>query len=240
MAKSDTRYLKRRHQAWYFVTAVPRALRGRFVSAGRNGSPGRPLAKIVVSLNTQSLAEAQERRWPLVSQWRENFRRALSGAPLTRAEIDDEARKLYEETKIRIDAAARRGMPEALQRHEGIANTVSILSAFRVLGSVDTMFTALAENIWANVGIEFDATAPSPSWQKLETFVEQIEDFDCVADDLAVVQRRKGLTLDPASETYHILGRALIRARLAAVEGRARALQGQETEEPETFLQGRY
>jgi len=80
MAKSDTRYLKRRHQAWYFVTAVPRGLHGRFMSTGRNGRAGKALAKIVVSLNTQSLAEAQERRWPLVNQWRENFRRALSGA----------------------------------------------------------------------------------------------------------------------------------------------------------------
>lgn len=81
MAKSDVRYLQRRHQTWYFVTAIPRRLRGRFISPGRNGRPGRSLGKIVVSLQTQSLADAQDKRWPLVNQWRENFKRALSGAP---------------------------------------------------------------------------------------------------------------------------------------------------------------
>jgi hypothetical protein len=49
---ADTRYLKRRHQSWYFVAAIPRALRGKFTSEGRNGSAGRPLSKIVVSLKT--------------------------------------------------------------------------------------------------------------------------------------------------------------------------------------------
>ncbi len=68
---ADTRYLKRRHQSWYFVAAIPRALRGKVVSEGRNGSACRPLSKIVVSLKTQWLGEAQDRRWPLVMQWRE-------------------------------------------------------------------------------------------------------------------------------------------------------------------------
>jgi integrase len=100
MAKSDTRYLKRQHQSWYFVTAVPKALRGRFLSEGRKARggrrhPGKPLNKIVVSLGTQSLADAQEKRWPLVTEWREKFQRALSGTPLTGAEIDAEARDLY-------------------------------------------------------------------------------------------------------------------------------------------------
>jgi hypothetical protein len=28
---ADTRYLRQRHQGWYFVAAVPRALRGKFL-----------------------------------------------------------------------------------------------------------------------------------------------------------------------------------------------------------------
>jgi integrase len=238
MAKSDTRYLKKRHQRWYFVTAVPRALHGRFVGQGPNGKPGKPLSKIVVTLNTQSLSEAQDRRWPLVNEWRENFRRALSNAPLTRAEIDDEARKLYEETKIRLDNAARRGLPEALQHHEGINNATSALAVLKGVGDFDALLISLAENIWKNIGFEFDPTAPAPSWQKAETVIAQVDDFETagVAHEVAIVEQRKGLTLDPVSETYRTLGRALIRARLAAVEGRLRALQGQATEEPETFL----
>ena len=70
---ADTRYLRQRHQGWYFVAAVPRELRGKFVSNGRNGSAGRPLSKIVVSLKTQSLGEAQDRRWPLVKHMARNF-----------------------------------------------------------------------------------------------------------------------------------------------------------------------
>lgn len=92
---ADTRYLKRRHQSWYFVAAIPRALRGKFVSEGRDGRAGRPLSKIVVSLTTQSLGEAQERRWPLVKQWRETFQRTQTGEPLSLAEIDAQAREIF-------------------------------------------------------------------------------------------------------------------------------------------------
>ena len=105
---ADTRYLKRRHQSWYFVAAVPRALRGNFVSEGRNGTAGRPLSKIVVSLKTQSLREAQDRRWPLVKQWRETFQRAQAGEPLSLAEIDAQAREIFTSTLERMEVDAKR------------------------------------------------------------------------------------------------------------------------------------
>jgi hypothetical protein len=41
--------------------------RRKFVSEGRNGSVGRPLSKVVVSLKTQSLGEAQDRTVALVN-----------------------------------------------------------------------------------------------------------------------------------------------------------------------------
>ena len=114
---ADTRYLKRRHQSWYFVAAIPRALRGKFVSEGRpttckeaqrSGSAGRPLSKIVVSLKTQSLGEAQDRRWPLVKQWRETFQRAQTGEPLSLAEIDSQAREIFTSTLERMEVDVKR------------------------------------------------------------------------------------------------------------------------------------
>ena len=92
---ADLRYLKQRHQSWYFSLAVPVAVRGRFLSNGHNGHGGKPLARIVTSLGTQSLKEAQDRRWPLVHEWRERFKRVMANVPLTVAEIEAEARELY-------------------------------------------------------------------------------------------------------------------------------------------------
>jgi hypothetical protein len=115
MAQADTRYLKRQHQGWYFVTAVPKSLRGRFISQGRHGRPGRPLSKIVISLGTQSLSEAQERRWPLVHEWRERFKRTKSDVPFTLAEVDALARESYAAMLGGLDSLAKRTSPnEAL------------------------------------------------------------------------------------------------------------------------------
>lgn len=92
---ADLRYLKQRHRTWYFALAVPVAVRGKFLSSGRNGHGGKPLTKIVESLGTQSLKEAQDRRWILVHEWRERFKRTLADVPLTVAEIEFEAREIY-------------------------------------------------------------------------------------------------------------------------------------------------
>jgi integrase len=209
MAKSDTRYLKRRHQGWYFVAAVPRALHGKIESAGRNGEPGKPLSKIVVSLNTQSLAEAQERRWPLVNQWRENFRRALSGAPLTRAEIDELARETYTATLERLEADAKRHKPPREMQIEDIGLELGVFGA--PLADLDMLIDARLS-------------------------LDELADFDCVADDMAAAQRRKGVTLHPSSETYRLLGQAIARAKVAAFKGRLRLLRGEPSESPQTFL----
>lgn len=207
--KSDTRYLKRQYQSWYFVTAVPRALQGRFVSQGRNGRPGKPLAKIVISLNTQSLADAQERRWPLVNQWRENFRRAMSGAPLTRAEIGELAREAYTATLERLEADAN--------RHKA-SRTLQI------------------EDVWLELGVFGVAPADLDAMIDARMPLDDLADFECVTDDLAAAQRRKGVTLDPGSETYRLLGQSIARAKVAAFQGRLRMLRGEPSEPPTTFL----
>ena len=207
--KSDTRYLKRQYQSWYFVTAVPRALRGRFVSQGRNGKPGKQLAKIVISLNTQSLSDAQERRWPLVNHWRENFRRAMSGAPLTRVEIEELAREAYTAALERLEADAKR---HKLSR------------------------TAQIEDVWLELGVFGVVPADLDAMIDARMPLDDLADFDCVTDDLAAAQRRKGVTLDLGSETYRLLGKAIARAKVAAFQGRLRMLRGEPSEPPTTFL----
>ena len=73
---ADLRYLKQRHQILVLLAGRSRSrCAGRFLSNGRNGHGGKPLTRIVTSLGTQSLKEAQERRWPLVHEWRERFKR---------------------------------------------------------------------------------------------------------------------------------------------------------------------
>ncbi|HEY5226387.1 MAG TPA: DUF6538 domain-containing protein, partial [Methylovirgula sp.] len=114
-SKSDTRYLKKQHESWYFVIAVPRILVkvGTFPSEGRKGKkgqpnkPGKPLSKIIVSLNTRDKREAQAKRWPLVNEWTTNFKRAESGAELTPDEINDLARETYTATLERLEADAK-------------------------------------------------------------------------------------------------------------------------------------
>ena len=123
---ADTRYLKRRHQSWYFVAAIPRALRGKFVSEGRNGSAGRPLSKIVVSLKTQSLGEAQDRRWPLVKQWRETFQRAQTGEPLSLAEIDAQAREIFTSTLERMEVDVKRQQLSINEERETLTRACTV------------------------------------------------------------------------------------------------------------------
>ena len=72
----------------------------------------------------------------------------------------------------------------------------------------------------------------------LEQFLAQISDFDGydLAPDIARIEARKGLKLDRNGETYRTLCQAIIRARLAATEGRLRAANGKPSDPPATFL----
>jgi integrase len=210
MAQADTRYLKRQHQGWYFVTAVPKSLRGRFISQGRHGRPGRPLSKIVISLGTQSLSEAQERRWPLVHEWRERFKRTKSDVPFTLAEVDALARESYAAMLGGLDSLAKRTTPGEFNRR------------------LSQLASVMQQGIAAHGGIE--------------PFLSEGTDADyapVVASEIARIEARTGIRLDPSSETYAALREALVRARLAAIEGRLRAAHGQPSEPPTSFLGAR-
>jgi integrase len=214
---TDTRYLKKQRfkdaegkwrdgHSWYFVMAIPSALRGKFVSQGRNGKPAKPLTKIVEKLGTQSLSEAQEKRWPLVHQWREAFKRTLTGEPLSPAEIDAEAREIYTSTLQRLEAEAK-------------ARKSSV--------------TKQLEDLEGDLGIAFfPRYEDAENWQDI---LEATTDFEFVAHHIAAVERRKGVTIEPGT-TYQLLAKAIVRANVWALEGRIRALKGQPSEPPISFL----
>jgi len=207
---ADTRYLRQRHQGWYFVAAVPRALRGKFLSDGRNGSAGRPLSKIVVSLKTQSLGEAQDRRWPLVKQWRETFQRAQTGEPLSLAEIDAQAREIFTSTLERMEVDAKRRQ-----------------------SSVNEERQSLDEGLYSFLeGMGLVSLDPGESG----TPIDDLMSFDAIAHELKAVERRTGVQLEPGSKTYRLMGQAAVRALIEAVNGRLRALEGEPSEPPATFL----
>lgn len=206
-AMADLRYLKKRHQTWYFALAVPVAVRGKFISEGRNGHGGKPLAKVVESLGTQSLKEAQDRRWPLVHEWRERFKRTMANVPLTLAEIEFEAREIYTSLLERMAAAAKRG------KYTG-----------------EPIYTADGETILftpeqAAIDAACDAT--------IETLAD--EDWEAVSVEIAAVERRKGIKIEPSSDTYKLLARAILTAQIEAMTGRLRLLRGEPSEAPVTF-----
>jgi integrase len=205
---ADTRYLRQRHQGWYFVAAVPRALRSKFVSDGRNGSAGRPLSKIVVSLKTQSLSEAQARRWPLVKQWRETFQRSQTGEPLSLAEIDAQAREIFTSTLERMEVDAKR-LPINEERE------------------------SLNEGLYSFLE---DLGLVSPNPGESVPPIDDLMSFDTVAHELKAVERRTGVQLEPGSKTYRLMGQAAVRALVEAANGRLRALEGKPSEPPATFL----
>ena len=171
---ADTRYLKRRHQSWYFVAAIPRALRGKFVSEGRNGSAGRPLSKIVVSLKTQSLGEAQDRRWPLVKQWRETFQRAQTGEPLSLAEIDAQAREIFTSTLERMEVDVKRQQLSINEERESLNE--GLYSFLEDMGLV------------------------APDRAEPETQIDDPVSFDAIGHELKAVERRTGVQLEPGEQ----------------------------------------
>jgi integrase len=203
---ADLRYLKKRHQTWYFALAVPVAARGKFISEGRNGHSGKPLAKVVESLGTQSLKEAQDRRWPLVHEWRERFKRTMANVPLTLAEIEFEAREIYTSLLERLEAAAKRG------KYTG-----------------DPVLSADGEIIHTPEQAAIDAACEAT----IETLAD--EDWGAVSVEIAAVERRKGIKIEPSSDTYRRLARAILTAQIDAMTGRLRLLRGEPSEAPVTF-----
>ncbi len=223
----DIRYLKKQRQGWYFCLPVPQDLRARFISEGRRGKngrrhPGQPLSKIVVSLHTQSLREAQERRWPLAQEWRQKFERARTGAPFALAEIDAFARESYAAALVTMNENAENPrFWEDLKYLKDSEQTGAPRDYNRLLSFYDSRHRRRIERFGG-----------------LEPYLAQIDDFDKhgVAPDIARIEARTGVTLDRNSELYRTLCRALLRSWYFALEGRVRSASGQPSEPPATFL----
>jgi len=87
------------------------------------------------------------------------------------------------------------------------------------------------------------ATSPDPDealWLLADMFIreEALDRGDPapVQHEIEAAERRYGIEIDPASPTYIVLGKALLRAQIAAFKGRLRALSGETSEKPATFL----
>lgn len=220
MAKgSDERLLQRRPDrrcgGWYFVMAVPRNLRGKLLSQGqraRDGqrSPGKALRKVVISLGTHNLREAQGKRAVLEHHWSQVFERARRGMELSPAEIEEQAREIYVSLLESMADNAKRGLaPDANPEPNPDGSEP---------GPHDREIAALS--------IAHDQ------------FAEALEegDYSLAATGLAAVQRRTGTTLKADTETYRATARAVLVANMEALVGRMKALRGKPSEPPVNFL----
>jgi integrase len=90
----DLLHLWRRHQQWYLRLAIPPTLRKHFPSG-----TGKPRDKIVESLGTGDLRQAQAIRNQRIAYWEAVFARLRSGAALSAAEIAEEGRRAYAEAR---------------------------------------------------------------------------------------------------------------------------------------------
>jgi hypothetical protein len=156
---ADTRHLWRRHNLYCLRLAIPPALRQHFRSAS-----GKPKDKIVESLNTGDLRQAQILRNQRVAYWDAVFARIRSGAALSPAEIAEEARRVY---------------------------------AWTVAGLKE--------------GPPVDQQIELAAMQALED-----REIQHVAQDIAQIAKQRGVTIEPKSDVWRQLGRALIQAMCAA------------------------
>jgi integrase len=97
---------------------------------------------------------------------------------------------------------------------------------------------SLIENV-EKVYINFALGVRQSTRLNLPDCIESITDFKCVQGDMEAACKDVGVTLEPMTETYNLLGQALFRAHLAAFKDRLRAFEGKLPEKPVTFLGAR-
>jgi len=92
---------------------VPRELHGK--------APWGSKRVIIRSLGTRDLTTAQKKRWDYVAEYQEAFRRASGDIALTRAEINEEAWRIYSDTLKAMERKPPTGEPEADESPEEAA-----------------------------------------------------------------------------------------------------------------------
>jgi len=200
---ADERYLKQRRQGWYFVIAVPRELRGK--------PPWGAKTAIVQSLKTRDLSVAQKERWTKVTEYTEAFRKAAGDIPLTRAEINEQAWRVYQDTLVALEAKPAWGEPHQDETPEQAGLSANLENYYEALDDSDFS---------VSVGMAGES------------------DASLISNDMATIEKRTGAKIIRGTETWRLLGGAILNARIAATEGRLRALGNEPSEPPATFVEG--
>ncbi len=234
MAKT---YLFRpRGKGFAFQVAVPKDLRDKFKSK----RTGRPRHKIVIGLDTDSEVKAKRKAAALSVEWSRRFERARLDVPLTLGEIEDYARETYAALLAVMEANTKECRPSNVLIAGGQTLETGLSQEPLPRAAFETHSTSRQGHspdafLSGAVELMLNETAQSGG---LESFLAKVGDFDqySLAPDIARIEARTGVSLDRTSETHRTLCQAILRARIAAAKGRLRALQGEPTERPPSFL----
>jgi integrase len=193
--------LQQRHRTWYYVRKVPRDLRARFSSKG-----SKPLLKVVVSLETQNVREAQAKRDELDGHWTRQFERARAGAPLSGADIAEAKREVYLSALDHMEAQARAGLAPKAEPQE------------------------------PPDGSELEPRADEIAALSIahELYGEALEegDYSMALADLAAIERRLRVKIEPDTDTYRQLADAILVANMEAFAARMKIVRGLPVEIP--------
>jgi integrase len=193
--------LQQRHRTWYYVRKVPRDLRARFSSKG-----SKPLLKVVVSLETQNVREAQAKRDELDGHWTRQFERTRAGAPLSGADIAEAKREVYLSALDHMEAQARAGLAPKAEPQE------------------------------PPDGSELEPRADEIAALSIahELYGEALEegDYSMALADLAAIERRLRVKIEPDTDTYRQLADAILVANMEAFAARMKIVRGLPVEIP--------
>jgi integrase len=204
---SGSKYLLQKGDAWAFRIAIPRTLRGQFLS-----KKGKPLVHITRGLGTSKQVAVLE-AGKLESEWTLAFRRAKRGTPLSLEEIDEEAGLAYDATLKRLEAEAK---GNAKLRKPSMEQEL--------------------EDLEHELGLVFFPRYENPdTWQNVLEQLTDFEPFAYLIEGVES-RKHVPIKPDTDADTYRLLARALIRANVWAIEGRMKRAQGQPSERPATFL----
>jgi len=166
----------------------------------------KPLLKVVESLETENVREALAKRDARDAHWTREFERARAGAPLIGAEIAEAAREVYLSALDHMDAQARAGLAPKAEPQEPP-----------------------------------DGSDPEPRAEEIaalsiahELYGEALEagDYDMAKADLAAIERRLRVKIEPDTDTYRQTAEAILVANMEAIEARIKIVRGLPVEMP--------
>jgi integrase len=179
------------------------------------GLRGRPpferKTTIIKSLGTRYIREAQRLRWAAAAEVQAAFERARTHAPLSPSEVEQEALRAYTAILEALALAKRLQPRRWAPRWPGdteVAEEVDGLSEV-----IDHFHDALGESREGSGA----------------------RDYSMVAEDIAKIAEARGVKIEPGGDTFRDLAEALLRARVAAFNGRIALIEGKPSEPPPAF-----